>query len=138
MTQLSADDMNAFFKKAFEGRPLPWPKIVIAEPDFVRIELEAGPAQLRPGGFINGPTQMGLADQVAYAVIFTRLGITPMAMTSNLNIDFLRPCQGDKLIAEGKMIKLGRSLALIEVNLRGNQNEKVSSRATVTYALPRK
>lgn len=137
MSPLTVEDMNAFFLKAFAGRPKPWPKIVTAEPDFVTIELEAGPAQLRPGGFINGPTQMGLADQVAYAVIFTRLGIVPMAMTSNLNIDFLRPCQGDKLIAKGKMIKLGRSLALIEVNLRGNHNEKISSRATVTYVLPK-
>ncbi len=137
MSQLTADDMNAFFKKAFEGRPKPWPEIIEAREDYVKIELESGPAQLRPGGFINGPTQMGLADQVAYAVIFTRLGIVPMAMTSNLNIDFLRPCQGDALIAEGKMIKLGRSLAVIEVNLRGNKNEKISSRATVTYALPR-
>ncbi len=137
MSQLSAAEINKFFQNAFKGQPKPWPKIIEAEEDYVKIELEAGPAQLRPGGFINGPTQMGLADQVAYAVIFTRLGVTPMAMTSNLNIDFLRPCQGDTLIAEGKMIKLGRSLALIEVNLRGNQNKRPSSRATVTYVLPK-
>ena len=94
-----------------------------------------GEQNMRPGGFISGPTQMALADHIAYAVIFTRLGITPMALTSNLNIDFLRPLQGDSVTVEGRMVKLGRSLAVIAVEIKGI-SDKVSSRATVTYALP--
>lgn len=137
MSKMTADEMNELFKSAFASRPKPWPEIIEAREDHVKIELVVGKTNLRPGGFINGPTQMAIADQVAYAVIFTRLGATEMAMTSNLNIDFLRPCQGDQLIAEGEMIKLGRSLAVISVELRGNKNEKLSSRATVTYALPK-
>lgn len=137
MSKMTADEMNTLFESAFTGRPKPWPKIIEAKEDYIKIELVIGKANLRPGGFINGPTQMAIADQVAYAVTFTRLGPVKMAMTSNLNIDFLRPCKGTKLLAEGKMIKLGRSLALISVGLRGDQNEKLSSRATVTYALPK-
>jgi len=137
MSKMTAGEMNELFKSAFTGRPKPWPEIIEAKENYIKIELTVGQANLRPGGFINGPTQMAIADQVAYAVIFTRLGPKKMAMTSNLNIDFLRPCQGTKLIAEGEMIKLGRSLALISVGLRGNKNEKLSSRATVTYALPK-
>jgi uncharacterized protein (TIGR00369 family) len=137
MSKMTSDEMNRLFKSAFASRPKPWPEIIEVREDYVKIELDIGAMNLRPGGFINGPTQMAIADQVAYAVIFTRLGPLQMAMTSNLNIDFLRPCQGTKLIAEGEMIKLGRSLALISVSLRGNQNEKLSSRATVTYALPK-
>lgn len=79
---------------------------------------------------------MALADHMAYAVIFTRIGITPMALTSNLNIDFLRPLQGKSVHVEGQMVKLGRSLAVIAVEIRGMESEKLSSRATVTYALP--
>ncbi len=136
-SKMTCSEMNQLFATHFKVREKPWPEITEVKKDYVKIELETGPAQMRPGGFINGPTQMALADQVAYAVIFTRLGAVTMAMTSNLNIDFLRPCKGEKLIAEGEMIKLGRSLALISVTLKGSDNERLSSRATVTYVLPK-
>lgn len=136
MSKMTTEEMNKFFRESFQGRPQPWPNIVEVGNGYVKVELNVGPAQLRPGGFINGPTQMGIADQAAYAVIFTQIGSTPMALTSNLNIDFLRPCLGEKLIAEGEMIKRGRSLAIMSVTLRGDKNDKISSRATVTYALP--
>ena len=95
-----------------------------------------GEQNMRPGGFVSGPTQMALADHIAYAVIFTRLGITPMAFTSNLNIDFLRPLKAEAVHVEGKMIKLGRTLAIIAVEIRSAEGDKISSRATVTYVLP--
>jgi len=137
MTKMTQDEMNVFFEHHFKGRPKPWPHIAEVKEGYIKIELETGIAQLRPGGFINGPTQIGLADQAAYAAIFTLSGPVAMAMTSNLNIDFLRPCKGNKLIAEAEMIKLGRSLAVVSVTLKGNENKRISSRATVTYALPR-
>lgn len=136
MSQASAEDMNQFFLEAFNGNPKAIPRITLAEEDHVIMEAPMNESNLRPGGFISGPTQMALADHMAYAVIFTRLGITPMALTSNLNIDFLRPLQGDKVHVEGQMVKLGRSLAVIAVEIRSLDSEKLSSRATVTYALP--
>jgi len=134
-SKVSAEEMNCFFSEAFTGDPKRIPSITLAEADHVIMEAAMDETNLRPGGFVKGPTQMMLADHIAYAVIFTRLGITPMALTSNLNIDFLRPLQGKSVIVEGKMIKLGRSLAVIAVEITGKSG-KLSSRATVTYALP--
>ncbi|MEM7741854.1 MAG: PaaI family thioesterase, partial [Pseudomonadota bacterium] len=102
----------------------------------VVMRYDCGPGNLRPGGFISGPTQMALADSAAYAVVFTRAGITPMALTSNLNINFLRPCQGDTLKAHATLLKYGKSGVVVEVELRGSSSEKVSSHATVTYVVP--
>ena len=135
MSKVSADEMNQFFRENFQGDRGTLPDIILAEADHVIMQAPMGEQNMRPGGFISGPTQMALADHIAYAVIFTRLGITPMALTSNLNIDFLRPLQGDSVTVEGKMIKLGRSLAIIAVEIKGI-SDKVSSRATVTYVLP--
>jgi len=126
---VSAEEMNAFFLENFKGDRGTLPDIALAEADHVIMKAPMG-------GFVSGPSQMMLADHIAYAVIFTRLGITPMALTSNLNIDFLRPLKGEIVTAEGKMVKLGRSLAVIAVEIWGNNPEKISSRATVTYALP--
>ena len=135
-SKVSAEAMNRFFSEAFTGDPKRIPDITLAVADHVVMEAAMDETNLRPGGFVSGPTQMMLADHIAYAVIFTRLGITPMALTSNLNIDFLRPCIGTKVHYEGRMIKLGRSLAVISVETRGTESDKLSSRATVTYALP--
>ena len=136
MSKFSVQDMNRFFQENFTGNRDALPDITLAEPVHVIMRAPMGEQNIRPGGFVSGPTQMQLADHVAYVVIFTRLGITPMALTSNLNIDFLRPLKGDVITAEGKMIKLGRALAVISVEIWGDKPDKISSRATVTYALP--
>lgn len=138
MSKVTAKQMNDFFLENFKGDRGQIPDITLAKDDHVIMHAKMGENNLRPGGFISGPSQMAIADHIAYAVIFTRLGLTPMALTTNLNIDFLRPCIGHSIIAEGRMVKLGRSLAVISVDIRGNSSEKLASRATVTYALPAK
>ena len=135
MTKASIEEMTRFFEAAFKGDRGALPVITLAESGHVIMKAPMGEQNMRPGGFISGPTQMALADHGAYTVIFTQLGITPMALTSNLNIDFLRPLQGETVTVDSKMIKLGRSLAVIAVEITGDSG-KISSRATVTYALP--
>ena len=72
---------------------------------------------LRPGGTISGPTMMGLTDFAMYVAILASIGPVPLAVTTNLNINFLRkPAQRD-LIAEVRLIKLGKRLAVGEVEI---------------------
>jgi len=94
MSLVSAEEMNRFFSENFKGDRGTLPDITLATADHVIMEAPMGEQNMRPGGFVSGPTQMALADHIAYAVIFTRLGITPMALTSNLNIDFLAALTG--------------------------------------------
>jgi len=136
MNRATAEEMTAFFLESFKGVKGTLPEITLAEVGHVIMKAPMSVENIRPGGFVSGPTQMFLADHIAYAVIFTQIGITPMVFTSNLNIDFLRPLKGESVMVEGKMIKLGRSLALIAVDIWGDNSEKISSRATVTYASP--
>lgn len=103
---------------------------------FAALNLATNDRHMRPGNMVSGPTQMSLADTVAYVCIFTKIGITPMAVTSSLNMHFLRPCIGPAVRAEGKMIRIGKSLAVIDVQIFGEGHDEPSSIATVTYALP--
>jgi uncharacterized protein (TIGR00369 family) len=137
MTKFTADEANAFLISAFPGRGHQ-NRVLSMEPGRAVMRLEADETHLRPGGYISGPTQMSLADSVAYMVIMTLTGLEPMAVTSNLNINFLRPCIGTEVIAEGRMMKIGQALAVIEVDIRVEGADKPSSHAIVTYALPRK
>jgi len=136
-SKISVDQVNDFLEKAFEGREgITRPLITTMEDGRAVVRLDINKDHIRPGGYVSGPTQMGLADQAAYAAIFTKLGIVPMAVTSNLNINFLRPCKGDWVEADAQIIKLGRTLAVIEVNVRGSSSDKVSSQSIVNYSLP--
>lgn len=91
---------------------------------------------VRPGGTISGPHMMLLADACMFAVVLSMIGDVKLAVTTNLNINFLRkPSQSD-LLAEGKIIKLGKRLAVIEVSLFTADDNEIVAHATGTYSIP--
>lgn len=92
---------------------------------------------VRPGGTLSGPTLMALADAAMYAVVLGRLGRVEMAVTSNLNINFLARPRPVDLLAQAKILRLSRRQAVCEVMLycAGSEDELVAH-VTGTYALP--
>jgi uncharacterized protein (TIGR00369 family) len=91
---------------------------------------------LRPGGTISGPTMMGLTDFSMYVAILASIGPVPLAVTTNLNINFLRKPAARDLIAEVKLIKLGKRLAVGEVEMFSEGEEDMVAHATATYSIP--
>lgn len=137
-SKVTPEEVNAFYASSFPGGGEDaGQKVLELRKGYALMRRSTGDESLRPGGYISGPTQMSIVDSAAYSAIFTELGITPMAVTSNLNINFLRPCIGTALIAEARIIKMGRSLAVIEVEVRAEGADKPSAHAVVNYALPR-
>jgi uncharacterized protein (TIGR00369 family) len=93
-------------------------------------------ASLRPGGTISGPTMMALADFAMYVAVLAAIGPVPLAVTINLNINFLRkPAQRD-LMAEARLLKLGKRLATGEVTIRSEGEEAPVAHVTSTYSIP--
>ncbi len=77
-----------------------------------------GDQMLRPGGTISGPTLMALADFAMYVVLLSAIGPIGLAVTTNLNINFLRKgVAGQDVLAAARLLKLGKRLAVGEVNL---------------------
>src|SRR3954462_13238944 len=73
---------------------------------------------LRPGGTGSGPTLMAMADFAMYVVLLSAIGPVGLAVTTNLNINFLRKGQpGQDVLAEARLLKLGKRLAVGEVKL---------------------
>ena len=91
---------------------------------------------VRPGGTLSGPTIMGLADAAMYAAILGQLGRLEMAVTQNLNINFLRRPAPRDLLAECNIIRLGRRSVVLEVWLYSEGEEEPVAHVTGTYALP--
>jgi uncharacterized protein (TIGR00369 family) len=91
---------------------------------------------VRPGGTISGATMMALADLAMYVAVLAAIGPVPLAVTTSLNINFLRkPARGD-LVAEAKLMKLGKRLAVAEVGLWSAGNDDLVAHATSTYSIP--
>src|SRR5260370_36539259 len=67
---------------------------------------------IRPGGTISGPTMMALADFAMYVAVLASVGPVPLAVTTNLSINFLRKPGAADLLAELKFMKLGIRLAV--------------------------
>lgn len=89
---------------------------------------------LRPGGTIAGPFMMLLADVCMYAVVLSLLGEIKLAVTTSLNINFLRKPAETELVARGSIIKLGKRLAVIEVSIFSG--DEIVAHATGTYSIP--
>jgi uncharacterized protein (TIGR00369 family) len=91
---------------------------------------------LRPGGTISGPTMMALADFAMYVAVLAAIGPVPLAVTTNLNINFLRkPVPGD-LVAEARLLKIGKRLATGEVTIRSDGETEPVAHVTSTYSIP--
>jgi uncharacterized protein (TIGR00369 family) len=93
---------------------------------------------IRPGGTISGPTMMALADFTMYVAVLATIGPVPLAVTTNLNINFLRKPTGRDLIAECHLLKVGKNLAVGEVALRSDGSPDVVAHVTSTYSIPPK
>ena len=93
---------------------------------------------LRPGGTISGPVIMGLADYALFVAILTKIGLVELAVTTNLNINFLRrPDPGD-LLAVANVIKIGKRLAVGQIEVYLDGEESMIAHATSTYSIPPK
>jgi uncharacterized protein (TIGR00369 family) len=93
-------------------------------------------ASLRPGGTISGPTMMALADVAVYVALLAAIGPVPLAVTINLNINFLRKPGRCDLTAEARLLKLGKRLAIGEVTIRCDGEQSPVAHATSTYSIP--
>ena len=134
---MNAEELAAFFAQAFPGQFSEHGHgIERIAPGMVRIELEPDAASLRPGGIVSGPTQMGLADRAAYAVILAHIGPVAMAVTATLTMNFLRAVEYKTVRADAVLLKLGKRLATVDVRLWQDDETHLLAQASVIYAIP--
>ena len=102
------------------------------------VRHEIGAQELRPGGTVSGPVLMTVADVALYVAILGEIGMVPLAVTTSLNINFMRKPAADRaIIGVCKLMKLGKSLAVGEVSLYSEGRDEVVAHAVGTYAIPR-
>lgn len=107
-------------------------------PMTARLRQVPGERHLRPGGTVSGPTMFSLADCAVYLAIIAHVGKEALAVTTNASIDFMRkPAAGAPLIADVRLLKLGKSLVVGDVAIRSDGHSAMVARATLTYSRPK-
>jgi len=135
--ELTVDETNALLRRAFPDAPLAaFPRVTQVSPGRVHVVAPYREGLLRPGGVISGPTLMSLADTAAYALVLAHIGDQLMAVTSQLNMSFLRGAAPGDLHADAEMLRLGRRLAVCDVRLWTEAPDRLAAQANVTYSIP--
>jgi uncharacterized protein (TIGR00369 family) len=101
-----------------------------------RLRQPFQPQSVRPGGTISGASIMALGDYAVYVAILASIGWVPLAVTTNLNAEFLRKPGQDDLVATCRLIKLGRRLAVGAVEIRSGTAPDLVAHLTATYSIP--
>ncbi len=136
----TGDEVLAFLEEVWPAGVRKW-TIQTLTPTSARVREPTSEADVRPGGTVSGPTLMKLADAAAYIMVLGRLGRAALAVTSSLQIDFLRRPTIGELVADVDLVKMGRSLAVmnvrlysVEVGAEPNLAKPVAT-SSVTYSL---
>jgi len=134
---LDRDDVTAFLEAEFPqmqiGRIFAIEQVASMR---ARLRMIHHPSQLRPGGTISGPSIFALADVALYVAILAQIGRVKLAVTTNLNINFLSKPAPRDLIGEALLLKLGKRLAVGEVRIWSDDEEALVAHATGTYSIP--
>ncbi len=138
MPRITVEEVNQICEES-----LPWAAMMGFEIEGIgegtcRVRLPQSDQFLRPGGTVNGPALMSLADYGMYVAVMSMIGRVEMAVTTNLTCNFLRRPTAGAVIAECRLLKLGKRLAYGEVSLytEGAEAGGPVAHVTATYSIP--
>jgi len=134
---MTAAEIERFIDETFpKARSLGWVIDAVAHRR-ATVRLPVADHHLRPGGTVSGPTLMALTDTAMYFALLASIGPVALAVTTNLNINFLRrPSPDHDVVAEAEILKLGARLAVGQVTIASEGEDEPVAHATVTYSIP--
>lgn len=132
---MSLEDLRAFMKREFPQLDESF-EIVSLDNGSATMHLHANDQHLRPGGTVSGPSLFALADVAAYAAILGHIGPVALAVTTNLNINFLRKAGPGTVEAVARILKLGKRFTVLDISMISSETGELIAHATATYSIP--
>ncbi len=136
MTRMTAKELEEFLHREFPQVDDHRFRIEEVGERSARVRMPFAERHLRPGGTVSGPSLMTLADTAMYVAVLAAIGPVPLAVTTNLSINFLRRPRPADVVAEARLLKLGKRLAVGDVALYSDGEPEMVAHATLTYSLP--
>ena len=133
---VNAEEMTGFLQEVFPQVDGMF-GIDRLDADLLVMRLFSHDRHLRPGGTVSGPAMFSLADVAAYVATMARIGREALAVTTHCSIDFMRkPVSGADVLAEARILKLGKALSVTDVLLFSEGQSEPVAHASLTYSLP--
>ncbi|TGQ73142.1 MAG: PaaI family thioesterase [Mesorhizobium sp.] len=102
------------------------------------VRLNADERHLRPGGTVSGPSLFTLADIGGYVCVLSHAGPDALSVTTNLNINFMRKAEAGPIDGHCRILKLGKSLMVFDIDIVAGPEGQTVAHATGTYSIPPK
>ncbi|MER8433938.1 PaaI family thioesterase [Mesorhizobium caraganae] len=102
------------------------------------VRLNADERHLRPGGTVSGPSLFTLADIGGYVCVLSHAGQDALSVTVNLNINFVRKAEAGPIDGHCRILKLGKSLMVFDIDIVAGPDGHTVAHATGTYSIPPK
>ena len=102
------------------------------------VRLNADGRHLRPGGTVSGPSLFTLADIGGYVCVLSHAGPDVLSVTTNLNINFVRKAEAGPIHGHCRILKLGKSLMVFDIDIVAGPDKHTVAHATGTYSIPPK
>lgn len=138
MTQSGIEHAAAMFAR-FPTPPcaatLGW-RLLGADPDAgtVRIGFEGRPEFCNPAGFIQGGFLAAMLDDTMGPAVLVKTDGALFTPTISLNVSFLAPARPGRLIGDGRIVQLGKTIVFLEGSL-ADESGTVVARATASARL---
>jgi uncharacterized protein (TIGR00369 family) len=110
-------------------------KVETVDADSVTLRLPRDPQLSRVGGMLCGQAMMAAADTAMVLALINQFGEFRPCTTVQMNTSFLKPLANQDALVQARVLRAGKSLAFGEIDIRGADDGKSASRASVTYAL---
>jgi uncharacterized protein (TIGR00369 family) len=133
--KMTIEEMTAFLARDF---PQVCDDFVVEElaEGRVTVRLKVGDKHLRPGGTISGPSMFALADVAFYLATLGMIGPKALTVTTHCSINFMRKPKPGDMLAEARILKLGRVLSVGDVMLFSEGAPEPMAHAKLTYSIP--
>jgi len=105
-----------------------------AEPGRAVLKMRVRPRHIQVHGMVHGGILAALADTVGALAIYLLVPRGTRLATIEMTINFLEPVAKGTLLAEGRLLRKGRNIAVSECDVR-NEERRLVAKALVTYSI---
>jgi len=112
--------------------------ILESGPYYMKVKMRVDESNLRPGGTVSGPTMFTAVDCAFYLATLSMIGPEALTVTTSCHIDYMRKPPVADLIAEARILKLGKVLSVGDVLLYSEGMAAPVAHANLTYSIPKR
>ena len=109
-------------------------ELLEADAERVRMQMRVTSRHLQVHGVVHGGVTAALADTAGGLSVYLRLPPGSRVATVEMKINFLEAIEGGIVIAEARVIRLGRHFGVVDCDVRDHDG-RLCAKALMTFAV---